>query len=90
MHIQKLKLFSIVDWQIYRLEIKRMFKNNDKHTINPIRVHRNKFIAQMPLWDQMLHQFHELPKDRQDEILYRIYRKLFIANSKELIIQAKA
>lgn len=68
----------------------KMFKNNDKLTINPIRVHRNKFIAQMPLWDQLLHQFHELPKDRQDEILYRIYRKLFIANSKELIIQAKA
>ncbi|MBQ2382003.1 MAG: hypothetical protein U0O25_00655 [Succinivibrio sp.] len=67
-----------------------MFKNNDKLNINPIRVHRNKFIAQMPLWDQLLHQFHELPKDRQDEILYRVYRKLFIANSKELIIQAKA
>lgn len=68
----------------------KMFKNNDKLNINPIRVHRNKFIAQMPLWDQLLHQFHELPKDRQDEILYRVYRKLFIANSKELIIQAKA
>lgn len=87
-----MKIETILNNRLVNRQIRdiKMFKNNDKLTINPIRVHRNKFIAQMPLWDQLLHQFHELPKDRQDEILYRIYRKLFIANSKELIIQAKA
>lgn len=87
-----MKIETILNSRLVNKQIRdiKMFKNNDKLTINPIRVHRNKFIAQMPLWDQLLHQFHELPKDRQDEILYRIYRKLFIANSKELIIQAKA
>ncbi len=87
-----MKIETILNSRLVNRQIRdiKMFKNNDKLTINPIRVHRNKFIAQMPLWDQLLHQFHELPKDRQDEILYRIYRKLFIANSKELIIQAKA
>lgn len=87
-----MKFETILNNRLADIQIRdtKMFKNNDKLNINPIRVHRNKFIAQMPLWDQLLHQFHELPKDRQDEILYRVYRKLFIANSKELIIQAKA
>ena len=85
-----MELFSIVDWQIYKLEKEMMFKNNDKHNMNPLQIHRNKFIAQLPLWNQLLLQFHELPKERQDEILYRIYKRLFIANSKEFVFQAKA
>ena len=32
---------------------------------------------EISLWSQILFQFRALPRDRQDEILLRIYRKLY-------------
>jgi hypothetical protein len=36
-----------------------------------------KNAEEISLWNQILFQFRALPKERQDEILLRIYRKLY-------------
>ncbi len=37
----------------------------------------SKNSEEFSLWSQILFQFRALPKERQDEILLRIYRKLY-------------
>ncbi|SFS81792.1 hypothetical protein SAMN02910357_02003 [Succinivibrio dextrinosolvens] len=36
-----------------------------------------KNMEEASLWNQILFQFRALPRERQDEILLRIYRKLY-------------